>query len=103
MELPPNISSAAGIFKRTACLLTSAQHTSKIGEPEGGTPQGAIAIPQRALVRCRAAAPGEEKQEQRAEGQRTNARCGIAIAPCGVPPSDRKSTRLNSSHEWISY
>src|SRR5438105_7549834 len=39
------------------------------------------------------------------------AHAGVARAPArvrprgrqGEPPADRKSTRLNSSHEWISY
>src|SRR5207247_11394070 len=34
-----------------------------------------------------------------AEYQRLNE----AKSPLGLPATDRKSTRLNSSHEWISY
>src|SRR5438105_2683532 len=38
-----------------------------------------------------------------ASGSLTHYELGRAGADGGIPETDRKSTRLNSSHEWISY
>src|SRR2546422_2823470 len=36
-------------------------------------------------------------------GQRRLYECVNLVVPCGQPGADRKSTRLNSSHGYISY
>src|SRR2546429_5793276 len=67
-------------------------------DPEGDLPEGflaflaplhaAITLRQRALV---------------ARRENTLAEAHAGKLPSYVPPSDRKSTRLNSSHGYISY
>src|SRR5438105_8776645 len=43
------------------------------------------------------------RSDGRLGGGRRRARSGRGDQQCGRRRGDRKSTRLNSSHEWISY
>src|SRR5207247_11157766 len=68
-----------------------------------------IAAPRTAIVAASTVTAAAKQRSRRSPRPRATAACGRAAGIAGrissgiVDTPDRKSTRLNSSHEWISY
>src|SRR5438105_6646411 len=79
----------------TRIFMRDRRDTGGIRWRAGGRHQDKCAATPRRLPGCLA--------PRRAPGQDIRAAQERGAEPAGPPRQDRKSTRLNSSHEWISY
>src|SRR5207247_11170568 len=94
---PPSLHDALPICERDALLLAARQlrriMMTAVGEPDAGQQLA------RAGGRARHAREIQRHRDVLGGGERRNQVVGLEdITEC----VDRKSTRLNSSHEWIS-
>src|SRR5207247_5404941 len=89
----------AALFPYTTLFRSVAARVDRV---VAGRPRGIVVVDARGRV-------GEQlahlvRVERRRSRLRVAAHRGKRAADVGVPSTqDRKSTRLNSSHEWISY
>src|SRR5438105_10656415 len=66
-------------------------------------PPSSTLFPYTTLFRSLGSTPSAIKKDE-ARKWSAMTRCDTACSPsAATPEADRKSTRLNSSHEWISY
>src|SRR5438105_10447149 len=67
-------------------------------------PPASTLFPYTTLFRSRASSSGPPSSPSKASTTRPSPTAhGPSRSNRSAPPRDRKSTRLNSSHEWISY